>query len=597
MKAIHYYLTFCLLLILVSVGQSQTFSRLEIGVIVNSASDSRSVNIADVNGDGWEDVFISNGLSGGQKDRLYLNDQNGNFTPLTASSVVDDQQPSVGASLADFDNDGDIDIYVTNWYGKVNRFYENDGSGHFTASSNATVNSSTYSETATWGDYDADGLLDIFVTNSEGGSKANVLYRNVDGGEFSKQNGTPWSGRQNISRNANWIDYDNDGDMDIYITNEGNQVNELYTNDGSGKFSFVTEDIVINRAYATMTSSWGDIDNDGDLDLFLGNAGYFSERANALFRNQGNGQFVAITEGDAPNANGCNYSSSFGDVDNDGDLDLLVTSAFCDSDKLKDILYLNDGTGIFQTAANPLPGDQNVASYGAAMGDVNKDGFLDLIIAHCKNSTNSPQPKNAVYYNDKNDNHWLRVALEGVISNRSAVGARVYVYYQKNGTTEVQMRVLNTQSGYSGQNSPILHFGLGQSTEVDSVRVDWPSGLHSHLPTQAADQLISLVEEFDSAIKGPAVSLAHAISIFPNPISSKDTQITIAFSSDYPLTTQSVFSLRDQLGRELFRQTLAPHTEQQQIRIPTQLLAGAGYYAVFYQGNKVVATKKMIVDP
>ena len=572
---------------------AQSFTRLEIGDIVTTPSDSRSVNFADVNNDGWDDIFISNGLSGGQKDFLYLNDQNGNFTAQSGFQLVEDELPSVGASMADFDNDGDIDVYVTNWYNKKNKLYENDGTGIFAAAANSTIQPLAFSETATWGDYNFDGLLDLFLTNSDGTNKTNALYENLGASAFEKTSMAPWSAIQNISRNANWVDYDNDGDPDLYITNEGTRKNELYRNEGSGNFTLIIQDIFINRAYATMTSSWGDIDNDGDLDLFLGNSGYFAERPNALFRNLGNGEFAPIEEGAAATANGCNYGSTFGDVDNDGDLDLLVTSAFCDAQELQDQLYLNDGTGIFDQASS-LPGNQDVASYGTAMGDLNKDGFLDIVVAHCQNNSASPMPANAVYFNATNSNHWVSINLEGVTSNRSGVGARVFVYSQKNGEPLLQMRELNTQSGYSGQNSLIAHFGLGASALIDSIRVEWPSGIVSQLPAQTADQEIMIVEEIQSTT-GNLRWLENALTIYPNPISAKDTQLTIELPEDILLPMDICLSIFDSNGKELVKENKLADTRL--IRwegINGKLSSGVNYLRLLVDG-KLIGVEKIVM--
>ncbi len=584
-------LLFVIALLWTSSTYSQIFLPLQTGPLVNTPSDSRSVNIFDANGDGWEDVLISNGLSGGQADQLYLNDSVGNFIPLNSSDLVEEQWPSVGATVADYDNDGDMDIYLTNWYGRRNRLYLNDGEAQFSVLENASTASGSHSETASWGDYDNDGLLDLVVTNSDGSSRRNVLYRNLGNGELVKQNDSAINAPNGVSRNANWVDYDNDGDSDLYITNEGSQANEMYRNEG-GILQLVTENIRINRAYSTMSSNWGDIDNDGDLDLFLANSGYFSESPNALLRNEGDGTFSRITEGDIGTIAGCNFGSNFGDVDNDGDLDLILTSAFCNSDRLQDQLFLNDGTGQLYASSEWSQQSPALASYGAAFGDLNQDGFLDLVIAHCKNNTSSPQPANALWLNQGNDNHWLRICLEGQLSNRSAIGARVWVYDEINGMPRQQLRELSTQSGYAGQNSLIQHFGLGASEEVDSVMVEWPSGLRSVLGTTAVDQLVKFVEPLATGIWRVSTGPIDSWSVYPNPSAGTDL---IYLESKEQLGAKEVeVSLYRADGALLWRDSLlVREKEVLDLQLPRPLASG-GYRLTVWDGEVLWAERLMV---
>ncbi|MCB0851933.1 MAG: VCBS repeat-containing protein, partial [Bacteroidetes bacterium] len=302
---------------------AQQFSKVSGGDIVNTPSDSRSVNIIDVNGDGFEDVFISNGLKGGQNNLLYLNNGNGTFTTETNNPIIEDNSPSVGASFGDIDNDGDIDACVTNWYGEVNNFYKNSGNGKFIVNT-GLGNSGSYAETATWGDYDKDGFLDLYITNSAGGNK-NMLYHNQGNGIFTRIFTGDLVNESDLSRNANWVDYDLDGDLDLFVTNEDNTANDLYENDGNGVLNKKYLGILTGSSKSSMSSSWVDIDNDGDMDLFIANAGYFQEQNNQIFRND-SGTFTLVDTGPVVSDGGCSYGSNFADYDNDGDLDLLVTN-------------------------------------------------------------------------------------------------------------------------------------------------------------------------------------------------------------------------------------------------------------------------------
>lgn len=479
--------------LLSSTGWAQIhFIKVEQGPVVEQSSDSRSVNFVDVNNDGWEDLFISNGPSSGQHNFLYINQGDGTFTSLTDDPIVQDGAKSDGATFADIDNDGDLDAYVVTWYGQQNYFYRNEGDGSFLLDKDPVLTTNgTYSETASWGDVNNDGWLDLFLTNSEGKSKRNQLFLNQNGKGF-KPTETPANQTNTLSRSVNWIDVNKDGKSDLFITNEGKSPNELYLNSGKAPFFLSTQNAIWDELpKGSMSASWGDVDNDGDLDLFLANAGYYKEVNNELLLNDGKGNFTRKVDSGLSNDGGCSYGSAFGDFDNDGDLDLMIANGFCKS-KLQNWLYQNDGKGNFTRLSSALPDMASYCSFGLAWGDVNNDGFLDLAIANCKNGKNAPQPVNDLYLNKGNNNHWLKIKLEGTVSNRSAVGATIRVKTKKGGW---QMRQINTQSGYCGQNSMILHFGLGASQKVKKLEVIWPSGNKTTLRNQKADQLLSLVEE------------------------------------------------------------------------------------------------------
>ncbi|HFA52080.1 MAG TPA: VCBS repeat-containing protein, partial [Bacteroidetes bacterium] len=327
---------------------SQLFEKIESGDIVADFSDSRSVNFVDVNNDGWEDIFISNGINPGVENLFYLNNGAGNYSKVTSGDIVGHPAPFDGATFADIDNDGNLDAFAVTWYGIKNYLYYGNGDGTFNYDSGAAPSmGTTYSETASWGDMDNDGDLDLYVTNStnlNGTSLKNDLYKNNGDGSFTKINGGVAVIQAHPSRSVNWTDYDNDGDLDLFVSNESNRPDDLYRNDGNGNFS-VAPNAPSQSIRSTMSSSWGDIDNDGDLDLFVANSGFYSEQKNQLFKNNGDGTFSEITSGPAADF-GCSYGSNFGDYDNDGDLDLVVANGFCNG-SIFNFLYLNDGQGNF----------------------------------------------------------------------------------------------------------------------------------------------------------------------------------------------------------------------------------------------------------
>lgn len=522
---------------------AQQFTQLNNSPLSNTPGDSRSVNIVDVNGDGLDDVFISNGLQGGQNNELYLNLGNGVFEAVQNDPIVLDHSPSDGTTFADTDNDGDLDAYMVTWYGAPNFFYRNVGNGSFTHLPDAvTGNTGTHSETAAFGDYDNDGLVDVYITNSGGDDLRDFLYRNTGNNGFVKIN-TAVLNENTASRSANWADYDNDGDLDLFVTRESQHINNLFRNNGNGGFVKVNNDPATSEVLSSITASWGDVNNDGLLDLFVGNSGNFAPENNRLFINNGNGGFTVAPQGAINTDGGCSFGSAFADYDNDGDLDLFVANGFC-SGTINNFLYQNDGAGVFTRDLTGLPNYATPCSYGVAWGDLNEDGFQDLVIANCKRNSAAAQPNHSVFLNNDNGNNWLKIKLIGVNSNQAAIGAQIRVKATINGQPVTQLRDISAQSGYCGQNSLTAHFGFGATTQIDSIEIRWPSGLQQLLGNTAVNQTITVVEGQASGVNNP-VNNALKLQVAPNPIS--DT-LNWTLVNDKPIR-QGRFELMDAQGK------------------------------------------------
>lgn len=486
-------LLFCISVLgLLSINSHAQQFYLQAGPVSNTPSDSRSVNFIDINGDGWDDLFISNGLKGGQPDLLYLNDGKGQLLPVVDTDIVQLSDPSDGAAFADIDNDGDLDGAVATWYGAKDRVYSNDGDGKMTYQEDNGIAPGSFAETAAFGDYDNDGWVDLYITNS-GGDKHNFLYRNNGDGTFKRITDHILVENTKLSRAAIWGDLDADGKLDLLVCNEENTTNDVFLGSGDGLFERLQQDSLVLSATGSMTASLGDIDNDGDFDVFIGNSGYFSPQKNQLFRYTDRG-FIADTEGPIVTSSNCTYGSAFADFDNDGDLDLAITNGYC-KDGLPNSLYENQGDGTFKDVSELLPSNLPVCSFGIAWGDVNNDGFPDLAVANCKNDPKEPEPVNTLMINEGNDNHWLQIRLRGQRSNAAAIGAKVRIKARINGQEVWQIREVRSQSGYAGQNSLRLHFGLGDATLVDSLEIHWPAGGRQKLSKIKVDQLLEVTEE------------------------------------------------------------------------------------------------------
>ncbi len=213
---------------------AQTFTKVTTGALVNDGGGSRAVVWVDYDQDHDLDLFVTNGPRAGQRAFLYRNDgaPNFTFTKITDSPLVGDNARADGSSWGDYDNDGDIDAYVATWYGDRNLFYENNGAGLFTKiTSSAIVGDNDFTETCSWGDYDNDGWLDLYVSNSgdanSTGPQRNFLYHNNGNKTFTKITTGAIATDAFYSRGVNWVDYDDDDDIDMFVANEENQANNL----------------------------------------------------------------------------------------------------------------------------------------------------------------------------------------------------------------------------------------------------------------------------------------------------------------------------------------------------------------------------------
>lgn len=445
-------------------------------------SGSRSAAFVDVNNDGHMDVFISNGPRNGENNLLYINNGNGTFTAKTNDPLVQDGKPSDGATWGDIDNDGDLDVYVVNWYGQANLFYLNDGKGNFTQVKDGDIIQGGHSETASWADYDKDGDLDLYITNTSpnGAGQKNFLVVNNGDNRFTLNTSDVVVSSVRDSRNVNWVDIDSDNDLDLYLTNEGGKPNQLFLNNGSGGFTTVTSGSIVTSAKTSFGSSWADYDNDGDLDLFVAN---FGGNKSQLFQNDGKGNFTEIINS-VINAVGGSVGSIWGDIDNDGDLDLFVTNSTFNSNKTQNFLYTNNGDGTFTKVTTGPVATYEGNSFGAAFGDYDNDGDLDLVTAN----NYQDAAKNSLYRNLGNTNHWVNISLKGVMSNTAAIGAKVRLKATIGGKIVWQMREISTQSGYNCQNSLRVHFGLGDATKIDSLIIDWPLGMQEKFSNVTVDK-------------------------------------------------------------------------------------------------------------
>ena len=480
------------------------------------ASMSSGAAFFDYDGDGYLDLFLVNSTrfeddTPRATNRLYHNveDAGGRvFQDATDAAGLRRSGWGMGCAVGDYDNDGDVDLYITYWGPNV--LYRNDGHQGF-AEVELGVADGGWSSSAAFGDIDADGLLDLYVANylvfdledPPGGGQlcsgfkgldvycgphgmvpqANALYRNGGGGADFVEMGraTGIDADRQASLGVVFGDYDNDNDQDIYVANDG-YPNLLYRNDGDWHLAEIaafsgaaySED---GRAQAGMGVTAGDYDNDGDLDLYMT---HFSDDVNTLYQNQGTGSFYDLTA--ATGLGGevrpyLGWSTGFFDYDNDGWLDLYVVNGhiYPQVDQhpaglrysQRNLLYRNMGGTFAEVGASAGPGfAQQKVSRGGALGDYDTDGDLDLLVMNLNDAPTLLQNRGGSRGN------WLGLELIGAPSNRDALGARVTLF----AGGRAQMREVQRGSGYLSQNDGRVLFGLGAATAVERVEIRWPSG-------------------------------------------------------------------------------------------------------------------------
>ena len=470
-----------------------------------------------------------------------MSDGNNSFSKITEGEIVNDETTSMGSSLGDFNGDGLLDIFIPNASNVPNFLYSNNGDGTFTKIIDGDLATDSNSSLgASWADIDNDGHLDIFVSNAS--NQQNNLYRNNGDGTFTKIIDGDIVNENSNSFGCSWGDIDNDGDLDLFVANGQN--NFLYENNGNSTFLKVTSSPVVTEQANSRGGSFGDFDNDGDLDLFVANFGN-----NFLYKNLGDGIFSKITEDDVVNDNSDSRGSLWIDFDNDGDLDLYVSNAS------SNLFYLNDGDGSFTQIL--LNQDVNVEAVtnGAFTADVNKDGYPDFFVANFSSSEG-----NFLFRNNGGANNWLNIQPIGTVSNRSAIGTRVRVKSSIDGKQVWQMREISAQSGFAGQNSLHAAFGLGDATIVDSMKIEWPSGIREFFTDVSVNQFLVIHEDSLATSVGDgesAIPKDFALEQnYPNPF---NPTTTIRFS--IPEKSRVKVKVYDLLGRlvaNLFDRETAP---------------------------------------
>ena len=493
----------------------------------------------DADGDGWPDILLINSKDWTPRGRkslpaLYRNNHNGTFTDITRGSGLDIEMYGMGVAIADYDNDGRDDVYITALDG--DHLFHNEGNGKFRdVTKSAGIQNASFGTSAAWLDYDRDGKLDLFVANYvqwspkldlwcslDGATKSyctpesykgtrSRLFHNLGGGRFedvSQKAGV--ADPTSKSLGVAVFDYNGDGWPDLFVAND-TQPNKLYRNNRNGTFS--EEGMSAGVAYGeegvsrgAMGVDSGDYDHSGRAHLLVGN---FSNQMLGLYHNEGNGLFMDEAPSSAVGRSSLlalTFSVFFFDYDLDGYPDIFTANGHIDeqigrvqpkvSYRQAPLLFRNLGDRHFQnvTAAMGAALNRPIVGRGAAYADFDRDGDLDLLL-----STNDGPAY--LYRNDGgNRNHWLTIRLVGAKSNRDGIGGLIRV----KGSSFTQSETVHSGSSYCSQSDLAATFGLGNDTSA-SIEIEWPSGIKQSIGKVDANQFLTIDESRGVIARQPPV--------------------------------------------------------------------------------------------
>ena len=471
--------------------------------------------VDDFDGDGYLDFVVSTWGTDGQI-RLFTNNQDGTFSDNTEQAGLIGIYGGLNMVQADYDNDGSVDVLVLRgaWlleHGRhPNSLLHNNGDGTFTdVTFDAGLGRVHYpTQTASWGDYDNDGDLDLYVGN-ESSSAVNApsqLFRNDGDGAFTDVAAEAGVLNDRYAKAVIWGDYDNDRWLDLYVSNnEG--ANRLYRNDGDGTFTDVAEQLGVVDPNISFPAWFWDVDNDGVLDLYVTAyvAGIQDLAASALdlpagvelarlYRGTGDGRFEEVADRYNLAHPAAPMGSNFGDLDNDGYLDFYLGTGYPNYQSvMPNVMYRNlDGNGFTNvTYAGGFGHLQK--GHAVAFADLDHDGDQD-VFEQMGGAFPGDQYGNVLYENPGFGNHWTTIKLVGVRSNRSGIGARIRAEIIEDGTRRSIYRYVNSGGTFGG--NPLRQtLGLGRATRIEVLEIFWPTtGLTQTFTDVPVDQVIRIVE-------------------------------------------------------------------------------------------------------
>ncbi len=590
------------------------------------------VAIGDYDGDGRPDIFV---VSKTESCRLFRNLGGWKFEDVTRKAGVGDEGAAAmiwkqGASFVDINNDGRLDLYVCR-FNAPNLLYVNQGDGTFKEMAHAYgLDIKDACGMASFGDYDRDGWLDVYITTNlldsakhPNGQRGYLLHNNRDG-TFTNVTDRAGITGESSSHSATWWDYDNDGWPDLYVANDYGVPDRLYHNNRDGTFTNTIDQVAPHTSFSSMGADVGDVNNDGLVDFLVADMAATTHekdqrgeadlrgrnvdppdgspvapkfRHNALLLNTDTGLCLEGANLAGIAATDWTWSVRFEDLDNDGRLDLYVTNGMNreqnidvntrmmhaettaeririmrDSPVLaeRNLAFRNLGDLEFKDLSTEWGLDQKGISFGAAFGDLDGDGDLDLVYSNYQKGA-------AVLRNDSTTGHRLIVDLRGTVSNRFGIGATVRIET----ASGVQVRQLWLARGYMSSSEPMVHFGLGSEKLIQRLTVTWPSGHVQTFENLAADRRFTITEP-STPVSLTAATKGATAPLFEN----------VSASANFSLLS------RDESFDETAQQRLLPtRLNRRGPGLAVGDLTGEGHDSVVIGGTTLQSTRLLRSDP
>lgn len=465
-------------------------------------NSSGAYAVVDMTGDFLDDVVSVNGASVNLGKQL----SGGGWSAVSIPTPSPVYLPNWSLAAGDLDNNGFNDLIYGSGSGACFMLANSTGTGFTQQSFGQYI----FCQRTNMVDLNSDGDLDAFSCHDV---DANVAFINTGDGNGTLTFNQGGYGETCGNYGSIWIDYDNDHDMDLFIAKCGCDPNDiLMRNNGDGTFTNMAPGLGLSDSHQSWSSAWGDFDNDGDMDMMIGSSGSAYQK---LMRNNGNGTFTNVTAGSGFDTfTGTSIEWTTHDFNNDGWLDILGGGG----------MMINNGDMTF-TLRNDVPGN-------GPIGDLNNDGFLDIVSG------------GTVQINSGNTNKWLTVVTIGTMSNRNGIGARVEV----TSPSFTQIRDVKSGDGFRYMSSLNTHFGLGTDSEIQQVKVTWPSGIIDIVEGPAVNQVLEITEgSFNVGVQAPK---AEVVKFYPNP-----AEDMLYIQSGSPVGNVPV-SITDMTGKMVKRTTV-----------------------------------------
>lgn len=486
-------------------------SQLGLDVAYGNGFLGGGISFYDFDNDGLDDISLG---SASGTDFYFYKNMGGYFQPITFTGINGGNLQTKQVAWVDFNNDGYLDFFAASDEG-LTKLFKSDQNGVFTDVTGSCGFPTDLYDTfgGAWGDYNNDGFLDVFLTLRDVSQiYPNLLYRNNGDGTFTDVTviaGLETDGYMTFC--SAFFDYNNDGYQDIYMANDKFVTeNILYKNNGDGTFENVSEAAGVNLIMGAMSTTIDDYNNDGWLDIYVTNDDQVipnTTTGNALLKNNGDGTFTNVAVSSGTTFNSVGWGAVFLDADNDLDHDLYVSGSNTDPNgPLTAAFYENSGNGVFSIPNDAGFENDTGMSFSNAIGDVDNDGYPEIVVL------NNGGGDIFLWKNSSaNDQNWLKVNLLGTTSNKMGIGSWIEV----SAGGQIQYHYTLCGEGYLGQNSASEFFGLGSNQTIDYVKVKWLSGIVDYLDDVDLNQTVYITEGDHPLGLGDSGELRF--KIYPNP--------------------------------------------------------------------------------